>query len=510
MGPVNNSSSRAALPRLLPPPGSNGQAHGQADGPSKPAVAVFDFTPDGYLVTDSSGIIQEANGSAGDLLQQRPEALIGKPLALYAVKAQRREFYTLLSRLRTLPGALRDWPLQVRSVQMAAAVTVAVTVAPRVRANADIELHWLLRDLTKTVLLEQALQKEKAFADSLLDAAQAYILLLDTQGCIVRSNPYVLVSAGYTQAELFGQHWGILLAAKDRHTARDVVWQSGGLGLSKSFRGELLSKTSQGRMVQWSAKALLRNSHTDAAVLVLGHDITELQAAQQQALQAERLAAIGQVTAALAHESRNLLQRSQSCLERLSWRVQDEPEALDLVKRIQEAQRGLTRLFQDVQMCAAPLRLEWAPCQLGELWRETWREVCSLFPDQQAELREDIGETDLWCTADRFRLGQVFRNILENAFAACAAPVHIAIRCREGNLAGRPALHVSVRDNGPGLNAEQRQRIFEPFYTTKARGSGLGMAISSRILEAHGGQIAVSHEDLPGTEIILLLPRSQT
>jgi two-component system sensor kinase FixL len=68
-------------------------------------------------------------------------------------------------------------------------------------------------------------------------------------------------------------------------------------------------------------------------------------------------------------------------------------------------------------------------------------------------------------------------------------------------------LRVAVRDNGPGLGPEQRQRIFDPFYTTKTRGTGLGMAIAKRIVEAHGGRIAVGEGRAAGAEIIILLPR---
>jgi signal transduction histidine kinase len=71
-------------------------------------------------------------------------------------------------------------------------------------------------------------------------------------------------------------------------------------------------------------------------------------------------------------------------------------------------------------------------------------------------------------------------------------------------------LQIAVRDNGPGLTAEQRQRIFEPFFTTKTKGPGLGMAIAQRIVEAHGGQIAVGENSGPGAEILLLLPRANS
>jgi signal transduction histidine kinase len=193
----------------------------------------------------------------------------------------------------------------------------------------------------------------------------------------------------------------------------------------------------------------------------------------------------------------------------------DPGESLDLVGRIQQAQQGLTRHFEDVRHYSSPIRLERGRCHLGEVWREAWEQVRSTQPDREACLREDTGDTNLWCIADRFRLGQVFRNILENACAACEEPVQVDIFCREGNIEGRPALRVVIRDNGPGLNAEQRQRIFEPFFTTKTKGSGLGMAIARRVVEAHGGQIAAGDPPpgeagrSPGAEILLLLPRDE-
>jgi two-component system, LuxR family, sensor kinase FixL len=105
---------------------------------------------------------------------------------------------------------------------------------------------------------------------------------------------------------------------------------------------------------------------------------------------------------------------------------------------------------------------------------------------------------------DPFRLEQVLRNIFENSLAACRDPVEVA--CSPDTLDGEPALRVAVRDNGPGLNAEQRQRIFEPFFTTKTQGTGLGMAIAERIVEAHGGQIGVGTPAC-GAEILITLPR---
>ena len=236
--------------------------------------------------------------------------------------------------------------------------------------------------------------------------------------------------------------------------------------------------------------------------------------------QAERLAVIGQMMTGLAHESRNALQRAQACLERLNWQLQDRPESRALLARLENAQNDLLRLFEDVREFAAPLRLEFHPCDLWQVWRDAWDRLGFLHEGRDARL-DEIVETDPQCVADASRLRQVFRNVFENALAACRDPVRVAVRCAEGVLGGAPAVAVTVRDNGPGLSDEQRRRIFDPFFTTKPQGTGLGMAIARQIVEAHGGRIAVGDAPSPlplsatvgergrgeGAEIHFTLPR---
>src|SRR5262249_53461018 len=104
-------------------------------------------------------------------------------------------------------------------------------------------------------------------------------------------------------------------------------------------------------------------------------DVTERKREQERLLQAERLAAIGQMMTGLAHESGNALARSQSCLEMLTWEVEDRPEALDLIARIQKAQDHLKQLYDEVRSYAAPLKLERDPWALSMVWRQTWEHL---------------------------------------------------------------------------------------------------------------------------------------
>ena len=132
-----------------------------------------------------------------------------------------------------------------------------------------------------------------------------------------------------------------------------------------------------------------------------------------------------------------------------------------------------------------------------------------LTPQRDARLEEQVN-TEPVCPVDRNRLGQVFRNIFENALAACPDPVRVRVACREADVGDEGWLCVSIRDNGPGLTDEQRRRMFEPFFTTKTKGTGLGMAIAKRIVEAHCGRMGVGDAPPPGAEFVIHLPRIAT
>ena len=353
-----------------------------------------------------------------------------------------------------------------------------------------------------------ALRQERDFAESLIATAQAIVLVLDTAGRIVRVNPYWEELAGYPQDEIWGKDWfTTFVPESDRPRRREIFARTVAGTESSRYVGPIVAKSGCERTIEWSSKALKDTAGRIIGVLFIGHDITELRAAQQRALQTERLAAIGEMVAGLAHESRDALNHGQVCLEKLALEVEDRPEALHLIARLQQVQDELHTLYEDLRRYAAPIHLERRVCDLSEIWRAAWEHLAPLREGREAMLREEIEGLDLHCVVDPFRLEQVFRNLLENSLAACRDPVEIAIHCTPWEVDGPPALRVAVRDHGPGLGAEQKQRLFEPFYTTKSPGSGLGMAITQRIVEAHGGRIAVGEDDGPGAEIILTLPR---
>jgi PAS domain S-box-containing protein len=350
-----------------------------------------------------------------------------------------------------------------------------------------------------------ALAKERSDAAfrHLVEAAEAMIVIVRPDGRIAYLSPYAERLTGFTAAEVVGRDFRTLFLssadglAPPRECARIP---------DSSFEAITICRDGTRRSVVWNSRHL-DDYAGEPACLAIGHDITGLKEAQERALQAERLAAIGQVVTGLAHESRNALQRSQACLEMLALRVADRPDALDLIARIQKAQDHLHCLYEDVRDYAAPVRLDRRKSDLGATWREAWDHLEPARRGRDARLVEAVSGVDLSCPIDPFRMVQVFQNLFENALAAVSGPVRISIRAREAELAGRPALRVEVRDNGPGFSPEQRRQAFDAFYTTKTKGTGLGLAIVRRIVESHGGQVVVGDDEPPGAEFLITLPR---
>lgn len=445
-----------------------------------------------------------------------------------AVEALARDDWPRFSAIlldRRLPDATADQLLpRLKAAAPEAAVIVVTGFADIQGAIAALRLgasDYILKPLNPEVLRTSlgrvaerrrlALDKERSEAAFrlLVEAAECMIVILRPDHSIAYFSPFSERLTGYAAPEVLGRDYpSLFLRPSDRRAVADELARVLAGRPAHGFENPVVCRDGSLRWVVWNARPLA-DYEGGPAVMKVGQDITYLKQAQHQSLQAERLSAIGEMVAGLAHESRNALQRSQACLEMLALVDHDRPESLDLIARVQKAQDHLHHLYEDVRGYAAPIVLDLRACDLRDVWREEWAHLEPARREKRATLREEVDARDLRCLADPFRMGQVFRNILENALSAGRAPVEVTVRAESFELAGAPALRVSVRDNGPGLDAEQRRRVFDPFYTTKAKGTGLGMAIARRIVEAHGGQIAVADDDRDpsGAVFVLTLPR---
>lgn len=229
----------------------------------------------------------------------------------------------------------------------------------------------------------------------------------------------------------------------------------------------------------------------------------ELAESQRKLIQSERLAAIGQAMTVISHEARNELS-GLGMIVQLLPQLDDQIKVREMAGDLKESINRLHRLFEDVRAFAAPIHLGTTYFDLRMIWRKAWSSLERTWKHRDVVFEEVLGTERLSLFGDMFRLEQVFRNLFENSLAACSDPV--VIRISQISMNEDKSICLTVRDNGPGLSKEQKQNIFEAFYTTKSHGTGLGMAIVKRIIEAHDGIICVGEEVFHGAEFAITLP----
>ena len=370
---------------------------------------------------------------------------------------------------------------------------------------------WITAVWGNLLLKEQeATRKERDFNESLVETASSIILLLDTEARILYFNRSTTDCLGYRLGEVAGQDWfETCVPEPERQRARRSFRQSVEDGAARQSQFSVLTREGKVLQFSWSSKPMRDADLQVAQLLYVGQDITSLLEAQQRLVATERLAAIGQTIAAVSHETRNELHSLKLGLEMLSATLTD-PNVQQILEHMQNSYARLHRLLEDVRHFAGPLHLERSAMPLNAVWQKAWSSLALARQERDVELQETLRCPHLQCSVDGLRIEQVFRNLFENAIAACSDPVWIEVSASTRLEDGKQFLQISVRDNGPGLSPEAKKKVFEPFFTTKQSGTGLGMAISKRILEAHGGDLSLGDHHGGGAQFILHLPLSES
>lgn len=362
-------------------------------------------------------------------------------------------------------------------------------------------------DVTDRLTLENEARREREFATGLFETARCIMLVLDTQGRILRFNPFTEELTGYSLDEVRGHDWfETFLVQEEQPRIRGVFQQAvSGIRTAGNVNG-IRIRSGSVRQIAWWDTALHDAEGTALGILAVGHDITELLASQERALLDERLAAVGETMQIIVHESRNHLDAIGLHLRLLEKALHGSDRGAGRhIGAIKEAHAQVRHLFDDLRDFAAPFRIDRVDANLSDLWRKAWASLDT--EARHARLTEGAGATEIVCPVDPIRLQRVFRNLFENALTAGTDPVEISIGGAEVERDGAPWVRLTIRDNGPGIRSRDAEIIFDPFYTTGNQGTGLGLAVVRRILEAHGGTVALTRTDSPGAEFEITLPK---
>ncbi len=230
--------------------------------------------------------------------------------------------------------------------------------------------------------------------------------------------------------------------------------------------------------------------------------VREIEQSQQRLIQSEKLAAIGRLTASIAHEVNNPLQSLRNCLDLAAREGMDEPQRQEYLRL---AQKELDRLSWIMRQMLDFYRPEAAARQwvdLNELLREVVMLTAAQCESKGVRVSLDLDRDLPRVRAVGFQLQQVVLNLVLNALEAMPQGGRLFIRTQ----GRRERVVVTMRDTGVGIPREELPRIFEPFYTSKARGTGLGLAVSYGIVSAHGGVIEVESDVGAGSTFRIKLP----
>jgi two-component system sensor histidine kinase PilS (NtrC family) len=329
----------------------------------------------------------------------------------------------------------------------------------------------------------------RALHESIVQSVASGLLTVDREGRVTFLNRAGEQVMGLRSEEVRGRPAARWFAAFQPGSSRDET--------------ELVNARGERLRVGYTLSPLVAADGAPLGHAVIFQDLTRLRAMEEQVQRSERLADLGQLAAGLAHELRNPLASMAGSIELLRAGARGEEDARLMGIVLREA----GRLDQLVTRFLAFTRPE--PPRRGAVALEGLvDEALAVFAHDPAAARvrlvRDLAPAPAWCDADQVR--QVLWNLLVNAAHAAGGREGggtVTVRC-----GGAPdgEARLAVEDDGPGIPPDELPRIFTPFFTTKAKGTGLGLAVVQRIVDAHGGRVAVDAPPGGGARFTVTLP----
>lgn len=393
-----------------------------------------------------------------------------------------------------------------------------------------------VRDITERKRVREELLREREFEKSLVETAQAIILMLDPEGRIVRFNPFMEEISGYRLEEVAGKDWfTTFLPEREHKRIGDVFDEALQDVKTRGTINPIITKDGRERMIEWSNTRLFDPEGEIIGVLAVGKDITEhfeadqalkeyserleqmveertrdLGEVQERLLRQQKLAALGQMAGGVAHELRNPLSVISNAVYYLKSNLMRADEKVGEYLNIID-----TELYHSEKIISDLLEFSSVkePNRKAVSANDIIQNVFGKNPTPREitisiNLPEDLPKLYV----DPQQIEQVFGNLFTNAYQAMMPDI-MQSRGEEGVLTieGREDegdVLLSVRDNGCGIPEASMERIFLPLFTTKPQGIGLGLVISKNLIEANGGRIEVESVQDEGSAFTVVLPTS--
>jgi two-component system sensor kinase FixL len=465
--------------------------------------SIVDSAVDGIVVIDARGRIESFNPAAERLFGYAEAEVVGRNVSMLMPSPYHEEHDGYLARY------LRDGAARI--------IGIGREVTGRRRDGTTFPLHLsvgemtdagerkftgILHDLSERVRLEERLRSSEARWRAVVDSAVDGIVVIDGRGSIEAFNPAAECLFGYAEHELLGQNVNVLMPSPyheehDGYLARYLREGAARIiGIGREVTGRRRDGTtfplqlSVGEMVGEGERRFTGILHDLSARVVMEERLRE-QAA---------LARLGEMAAVLAHEVKNPLAGIRGAIQVIGDRLPPAAPEAPIFKEIVSRIDALSELMKDLLTFARPSQPHFAPTALRPLVVAV-AELLSNDP-AVAAVRVEVTGDGQPVSADAELLKIVFLNLLLNGAHAMQGQGTITVSFADANGECR----MVFADTGPGIPADVRDKVFVPFFTTKSRGTGLGLPTAKRIVEAHHGTISIDCPADGGTTVQIRLP----
>ncbi|MHB8858198.1 MAG: two-component system sensor histidine kinase NtrB [Thermoleophilia bacterium] len=381
-----------------------------------------------------------------------------------------------------------------------ALITGAVVEAKRRQAQRYQEVLKLNSEIEER---ETAIRHMKAYTESVLSSVSSGVIACDRRGIVVTVNPAAkqLLArheddlVAFPMARIFKDHPGLVRAAEQ------IL--SGGQERA-TLETEL---SSDGRLLPVAVRiAPHRSRGQTVGIVITIEDLSEVQDLTEQLLRADKLSGLGELVAGVAHEVRNPLGVIKASVQMLEQEMDSGCGDAELTHvMVQEIDR-LDSVVNALLDFGRPSESQFGTVDTARVMGEVVLLTKQFARQQGVEVKNDLpaGLPQIW--ADEDRLKQIFVNLISNAIQAMPDGGSLTM----DGIARDGYLRISFADSGIGMSPEEKERIFDPFHTTRAEGSGLGLSIVHRIIDAHQGFISVDSEPGKGSTFVVGLPLTRT
>jgi two-component system sensor kinase FixL len=370
------------------------------------------------------------------------------------------------------------------------------------RIGGERKFTGLLQDLTKRAHLEGALGASEARWRAIIDSAVDGIIMIDAHGRIESFNHAAERLFGYTIDEVLGRNVDLLMPSPyheehDTYLSRYLATgRAKIIGVGREVQG--LRKDGTTFPLHLSVGEItIQNERKFTGIL---HDLTSRVQLEGQLREQAALAKLGEMAAVIAHEVKNPLAGIRGAIQVFGSRIVQGGLNTQILTEIVARIDALDQMMKDMLLFARPPKPNRTPIDLVPLVRTT----ASLLGEDPALRGVDVevAGTAPPVSADADMLRVVFQNLFINSAHAMQGKGRIRVAVEPVDM----ICQIAFIDGGPGIPPDIRDKIFTPFFTTKTRGSGLGLPTVKRLIEAHNGQVAIDCPPAGGTAVIIRLP----